>query len=109
MARDEAWYVEILGYSTDVVANIADIQPIIISSFRHGSIGGALGATLTFYGCATVDGTYLLIENSGATALSLVKTASRWAQLPAALFDGPKYIKIINDAAQEDFDIALKS
>ena len=109
MGREQPWFEQIITYGTDVVANIADIVAIDIGCFRSGSIGGALAATLTFYGCATEDGTFLLIEDSGSTDLSLTKTASRWSQLPAALFHGPRFIKIINDAAQEDFDIALKA
>lgn len=110
MTVEQAYSQQVIAYPTDVVANIATVPPLDIGNFRSGMIGGtANAATLTFYGCATEGGTYKAIEDSSSVDVSLTLTGDRFAQIPAAVFSGARYIKIINDAAQENFDIMLKS
>lgn len=109
MPLDQAHVQVIESYSTDVVANIATIKPINIGSYRGGSIAGADAATLSFYGSTTEDGTFELMENSAGTAFSAVHGANQSTQIPEAVFMGARFIKIINDAAQEDFRLTFKS
>lgn len=102
-------YLQQVSYTVNTAANIASVKPLCIANFRSGSVGGATGGTLTFYGSDEENGTYRLIEGSDSTDLSLTMTNNRWSQLPAAVFDGPKYLKIIHGASQQSVVVALKS
>ena len=106
---DRAWQQNIAGYSTDVVANIDSIAVLDIGNFRSGMIGGATAGTITFYACATPNGDYRLIEDSSSTDVSLTLTADRFAQIPAAVFSGARFIKIVHGASQVDYDLLLKT
>ena len=99
----------VASYPTDVVANLSTIPPLSIGNFRGGSVAGSAAATLTYYGSITEGGTYHQMTDAAGTALQSVKGASESCAIPEAVFLGARWIKIVNNAAQEDMDVTLKS
>lgn len=109
MTVEQAYSQQVVGYSADVVANIATIPALDVGNFRSGMVGGATGGALTFYASSSENGTYRLIENDASTDLALTLTNDRFAQLPEELFMGARWIKIVHGTSQVDLDLLLKS
>ena len=97
-------------YRIETISVTNDIDTCTAIDMRNASGMGVLvpsGVTsLAYYACATVGGTYVLIDNLGSNGVSTV-AASKWFTVPADIFPYP-FVKLKANAAGGSTSIAVK-
>ena len=98
------------GQVVHITTSLSTTARIEFGSFSTGLIlvpaGSGIG-TLTFYACATVDGTYLPVYTYDGTAAVITVTAGRAYEFPPGVY-ATRYMKILADAA-DTVTITVKS
>lgn len=88
-------------YRTETVAITNDIGTCGVINMQNASGLAVLVPTgvtsLTYYACATTDGTYVIVDNLGTAGVSTV-TAAKWFTCPADIFPYP-FVKLLGNAA----------